>query len=56
MRRILAGLCTLALVSSSAYAQRRGGGPAAPADGGPNGHRQDNWRIHAVVFLPSGPD
>ena len=50
MRRILlAGLCTLVLVSSSAYAQRRGGGPAAPADGGPNG-------LGALHFRPLGPE
>ncbi|HUL74960.1 MAG TPA: hypothetical protein VLT86_17740, partial [Vicinamibacterales bacterium] len=49
MRHILAGLCIVILVSSHAHAQRRGGGPAGPTDGGPNG-------LGALHFRALGPE
>ncbi len=49
MRHVLAGLCMLVLVSTSAHAQRRGGGAGAPSDGGPNG-------LGALHFRALGPE
>lgn len=49
MRHVLAGLSILLVVSTSAYAQRRGGGAAAPSDGGPNG-------LGALHFRALGPE
>src|SRR5262249_43638792 len=50
MRHIFASLVILLLISTSAHAQRgRGGAPAAPADGGPDG-------LGALHFRPLGPE
>src|SRR5438067_10696527 len=48
MRHFLASLLVL-VFATSADAQRRGGGPAAPLDGGPNG-------LGALHFRPLGPE
>jgi photosystem II stability/assembly factor-like uncharacterized protein len=49
MRHALASLLVLVCVGASVYAQRRGGGPGAPADGGANG-------LGALHFRPLGPE
>jgi len=49
MRHFLASLFVLVFVSTSIDAQRRGGGPAAPVDGGADG-------LGALHFRPLGPE
>src|SRR5215831_9935409 len=49
MRHLLASVCILVVVTSTAHAQRRGGGPPAPSDGGANG-------LGALHFRALGPE
>ena len=49
MRHVLVTVFILVFVSTSAHAQRRGGAPQAPPDGGANG-------LGALHFRPLGPE
>ena len=48
MRRVLISLVLLLILTASGFAQRRGGGPPVPADGGANG-------LGALHFRALGP-
>ena len=49
MRRVLISLVLLLILTASGFAQRRGGGPPVPADGGANG-------LGALHFRALGPE